>query len=40
MLTNVMHQIKKGKTGRLGKTYIGMAGGIYSFIADLRNTIF
>ncbi|MCS2973266.1 hypothetical protein NXW91_23705 [Bacteroides fragilis] len=26
MLTNVMHQIKKGKLDVLGKAYIGMAG--------------
>lgn len=26
MLTNVMHQIKKGKPDVLGKAYIGMAG--------------
>lgn len=26
MLTNVMHQIKKGKADVLGKAYIGIAG--------------
>ncbi|MCS2500003.1 hypothetical protein NXW59_22455 [Bacteroides fragilis] len=41
MLTNVMHQIKKGKTGRFRQKPTSVwLGGIYSFIADLRNTIF
>ncbi|MCS2582121.1 hypothetical protein NXX18_20615 [Bacteroides fragilis] len=40
MLTNVMHQIKKGKPDVLGKPTSVWLGGIYSFIADLRNTIF
>lgn len=41
MLTNVMHQIKKGKTGRFRQSLhrYGWVASI-SFIADLRNTIF